>query len=335
MRLGLAGGGSDVSPYSDIYGGAILNATIDQYAHCTIEETFSDTIVICASDLGEEKIYNSDYKLPVDGQLDLHKGVYNRIMHDFEIPRPLSFKITTYCDTPPGSGLGASSTLVVAILKAFMEWKNLPLGDYDMAHLAYQIERLDLRLNGGKQDQYAATFGGFNFIEFYKEDRVIVNPLRIKRWIVDELEASMVLFYTGVSRSSSRIIEEQRKNTQSGIHTSIEATHKIKQNSLIMKEALLKGDIVKFAEELGIEWENKKKMATGITTVHIDEIYNAAISAGAYSGKVSGAGGGGFMFFTVNPVNRLSLIDALNKFDGNVFNFHFSENGCYSWRINE
>lgn len=211
MRLGLAGGGSDVSPYSDIYGGAILNATIDQYAHCTIEETFSDTIVICASDLGEEKKYNSDYKLPIDGQLDLHKGVYNRIMHDFKIPRPLSFKITTYCDTPPGSGLGSSSTLVVAILKAFMEWMNLPLGDYDMAHLAYQIERLDLGLNGGKQDQYAATFGGFNFIEFYREDRVIVNPLRIKRWIVDELEASMVLFYTGVSRSSSRIIEEQRK----------------------------------------------------------------------------------------------------------------------------
>ncbi|MCE5346115.1 MAG: dehydrogenase [Bacteroidales bacterium] len=335
LRLGLAGGGSDVSPYSDIFGGAILNATIDQYAYCTIEETFTDTITICASDLGEEKLYTSGYKLPIDGQLDLHKGVYNRIMQDFGIKKPLSFKITTYCDAPPGSGLGSSSTLVVAILRAFTEWLNLPLGDYDMAHLAYQIERLDLGLNGGKQDQYAATFGGFNFIEFHENDRVIVNPLRIKRWIVDELEASIVLYYTGVSRSSSMIIEEQQRNTQSGLLISVEATHKIKQNSLVMKEALLKGDIVRFAKELGTEWENKKKMATGITNDHIDEIYNAAIAAGACSGKVSGAGGGGFMFFTVNPVDRFSLITALNKFDGKVLNFHFSENGCYGWKINE
>lgn len=335
LRLGLAGGGSDVSPYSDIFGGAILNATIDQYAHCTIEETFTDTIAICASDLGEEKLYPSGFKLPINGQLDLHKGVYNRIMQDFGIKKPLSFKITSYCDAPPGSGLGSSSTLVVAILRAFTEWLNLPLGDYDMAHLAYQIERLDLGLNGGKQDQYAATFGGFNFIEFHENDRVIVNPLRIKRWIIDELEASIVLYYTGVSRSSSMIIEEQQRNTQSGLLTSVEATHKIKQNSLVMKEALLKGDIVRFAKELGIEWENKKMMAKGITNDHIDEIYNAAITAGAYSGKVSGAGGGGFMFFTVNPADRFSLITALNKFDGKVLNFHFSEDGCYGWKINE
>lgn len=151
LRLGLAGGGSDVSPYSDIFGGAILNATIDQYAHCTIEETFSDTITICASDLGEEKKYPSDYILPIDGHLDLHKGVYNRVMSDFGIAKPLSFKITSYCDAPPGSGLGSSSTLVVAILRAFTEWLNLPLGDYDMAHLAYQIERVDLGLNGGSK----------------------------------------------------------------------------------------------------------------------------------------------------------------------------------------
>jgi D-glycero-alpha-D-manno-heptose-7-phosphate kinase len=335
LRLGLAGGGNDVSPYSDIYGGAILNATIDQYAHCTIEETSGDTIVICASDLGEEREYQSELKLPLDGHLDLHKGIYNRIMQDFKISGPLSFKITTYCDAPPGSGLGSSSTLVVAVLKAFTEWLNLPLGDYDLAYLAYKIERIDLKLKGGKQDQYAATFGGFNFIEFYKDDRVIVNPLRIKRWIVDELEASIVLYYTGVSRSSSRIIEEQQRNTQMGVQSSIEATHKIKKNSFIMKEALLKGDIGRFASEIASAWENKKNMATAITTSHIDKIYNAAIESGAYAGKVSGAGGGGFMFFVINPVNRSGLIKTLNDFDGRVINFHFSEDGCHGWKINE
>jgi len=335
LRLGLAGGGSDVSPYSDIYNGAVLNATIDQYAYCTIEETFTDTIVIFASDLNYKKKYASVLNLPIDGHLDLHKGVYNRIIRNYGITKPLSFKITTYCDAPPGSGLGSSSTMVVAILKAFTEWLNLPLGDYDMAYLAYQIERIDLGLSGGKQDQYAATFGGFNFIEFYKEDRVIVNPLRMKRWIVDELEVSMVLFNTGESRSSDKIIKEQQKNTLEGKKLPTEATHKIKQNSYIMKDFLLKGDIVHFAKALGKEWENKKKMAASITNRNIEKIYATAMKSGAYGGKVSGAGGGGFMVFTINPTRRINLIKALDQFNGKVLNFHFSDNGCQGWKINE
>jgi Predicted kinase related to galactokinase and mevalonate kinase len=335
LRLGLAGGGTDVSPYSDIYNGAVLNATIDQYAYCTIEETYSDTIVLIASDIDLKKRYSSSLNLPLDGHLDLHKGVYNRIVQNFGIAKPLSFKITTYCDAPAGSGLGSSSTMVVAILKAFAEWLNLPLGDYDMAYLAYQIERVDLRLNGGKQDQYAATFGGFNFIEFYKDDRVIVNPLRIKRWIIDELEVSMVLYYTGESRSSDKIIKEQQKNTREGNKLPTEATHRIKKNAYIMKDFLLKGDIIQFAKALGKEWENKKKMASSITNENIEKIYNVAMKAGAYGGKVSGAGGGGFMFFTINPTKRINLINALNQFNGRVLNFHFSDNGCQGWKINE
>jgi D-glycero-alpha-D-manno-heptose-7-phosphate kinase len=335
LRLGLAGGGSDVSPYSEIYGGAVLNATIDQYAYCTIEETSTGTIVINATDLCIRKRYPSVLSLPVDGHLDLHKGVYNRVAQKFGIKKPLSFRLTTWCDVPPGSGLGTSSTMVVAILKAFTEWLNLPLGDYDTAFLAYQIERIDLGLSGGKQDQYAATFGGFNFIEFSKDDRVIVNPLRVKRWIIDELEVSMVLFYTGASRSSDKIIREQQDNTRKGKKIPVEATHRIKQNSYIMKELLLKGDVIEFARTLDKEWENKKKMASSITTRNIEKIYESALKAGAYGGKVSGAGGGGFMFFMVDPAKRLNLINTLNKFNGNVLNFHFSEIGCQGWKINE
>ena len=333
LRLGLGGGGSDVSPYSDLYGGAVLNATIDQYAYCTIEETKTDSIVMHAADLDLKKRYPSLLNLPIDGHLDLHKGVYNRVIKEFGIKKPLSFNLTTYCDAPPGSGLGSSSTMVVAVLKAFTEWLNLPLGDYDMAYLAYQIERIDLGFSGGKQDQYAATFGGFNFIEFYKDDRVIVNPLRMKRWIVDELEVSMVLFYTGASRSSDKIIREQQKNTSTGKKMQIEATHRIKQNSYVMKDLLLKGDIIQFAKTLGKEWENKKKMASSITNKSIEKIYETAIKSGAYGGKVSGAGGGGFMFFTVDPLKRLNLINALSLFNGKVLNFHFSENGCQGWKI--
>lgn len=333
LRLGLAGGGTDVSPYSDIYGGLVLNATIDLYAYCTINLNDGNEIEIFAVDINESVKYSIQNYLPIDGKLDLIKGVYNRIVKDFVKNNEQGFRITTYSDAPPGSGLGSSSTMVVAIVKAFSEWFNLPLGEYDMAYLAYEIERVDLDLAGGKQDQYAATFGGFNFMEFEKENRVIVNPLRIKRWIIDELEASMVLYYSGASRSSAHIIKEQQKNTTDGKESSIEAMHRIKSGASEMKEALLKGDIKWFANLLGSSWADKKKMASSITNTVIDTVYDSAIAAGAISGKVSGAGGGGFMMFVVDPERRIAVIDALNKFDGQVIRFHFSEGGCHGWKI--
>ncbi len=333
LRLGLAGGGSDVSPYSDIYGGLILNASISLYSYCTIEERDDCLIQINAPDIATFKSYELSHKLPIDGSLDLHKGVYNRIIKDFNVdPHPLT--ITTYSDAPPGSGLGSSSTMVVAIVKAFTELLSLPLGEYEIAYLAYKIEREDLGLSGGKQDQYAAAFGGFNFIEFHKDDRVIVNPLRVKRWIVDELEASMILFYTGASRSSAAIIEEQKKNTSSGNSKAIEAMHEIKKSSIEMKEAILKGDIDSFSKIIGRAWENKKKMAKLITNSSINRIFHIAIEAGAISGKVSGAGGGGFIFFTVDPVKKVNVINALNQTKGRIVNFQFSEGGCHGWKIN-
>lgn len=149
--------------------------------------------------------------------------------------------------------------MVVAILKAFSEWLHLPVGDYEIARLAYDIERNDLKLSGGKQDQYAAAFGGFNFMEFLPDNHVIVNPLRIKRWIVDELEANILLYYTGASRSSAAIIDEQKVNTTQGNRQAVEAMHRIKQSALDMKGALLTGDIGHFTEILGNAWEDKKK----------------------------------------------------------------------------
>ena len=332
LRLGLAGGGSDVSPYSDLYGGLILNATINLYAHCTIEETQNGKIEIIATDIGQAAIFESLPVLPVDGTLNLHKGVYNRIVKDFRVPAP-SCRITTYSDAPPGSGLGSSSTMVVAIVKAFVEWLNLPLGDYEIARLAYEIERKDLALSGGKQDQYAAAFGGFNYMEFLQSDLVIVNPLKIKRWIVDELEASMVLYFTGASRSSAAIIDQQKKNTSSGNEKAIEAMHRIKKSAIDMKFALLKGDMQEFARILGEGWEDKKKMADAITNPMIQNVFDTAMSAGALAGKVSGAGGGGFVMLMVEPTRKKEVIDALNRLDGFVMPFQFTEGGAHGWKI--
>lgn len=211
LRLGFAGGGTDVSPYSDMFGGAILNATITMYAYATIEPRSDGKIVLNSIDRKEKIVVESKEELMIDGKLDLLKGVYNRIVRDF-VKSPLSFELSTCVDAPPGSGLGTSSTLVVAILGAFVEWLKLPLGEYDIAHLAYEIERIDLKYAGGKQDQYAATFGGFNFMEFYANDKVIVNPLRIKSEYINELQFNLLLYYTGTSRLSSKIIEAQMKN---------------------------------------------------------------------------------------------------------------------------
>lgn len=334
LRLGLAGGGSDVSPYCDIYGGLVLNATINLYAYCTIEETNDQLISINSFDASVFKTYPQSRQLEIDGEASLIKGVYNRVIKDFNLPA-LSFKITTYNDAPAGSGLGTSSTMVVCILKAFVEWKGLPLGDYEIAKLACEIERKDLGLSGGKQDQYAASFGGFNYIEFLKDDIAIVNPLKIKRWITDELEASMLLYFTGRSRSSAAIIDEQKKNTEQGNKDAIEAMHRIKRSAIDTKLALLKGDINAFADILRNSWENKKRMASHISNPMIQEAMDVALQAGAKAGKVSGAGGGGFIMFIVEPTRKKELEQALLTLGGTVMPFNFCDGGAHGWKIFE
>jgi D-glycero-alpha-D-manno-heptose-7-phosphate kinase len=333
LRLSLAGGGTDLSPYCDRYGGCVLNATIDLYAYCTIEPWDKPEIVFQASD--RQEIYTSeitDY-LEFNGTLDLHKGVYNRIVKQYNSGKPLAFKMTTYSDAPAGSGLGSSSTLVVAMLQAYVEWLKLPLGEYDVAHLAYEIERMDVGLSGGKQDQYASTFGGFNFIEFYDQNRVIVNPLRVKDWIVNELESSLVLYYTGTSRASANVVDEQISNIQQSNQQATESTHEIKKYSYAFKEDLLKGNILDLARDMHAYWEAKKKTAQGITNSIIERAYEVALESGAYSGKVSGAGGGGFLMFLVNPTRREDVVARLRGLEGRVMTCHFTTRGAEGWRV--
>lgn len=332
LRIGLAGGGTDVSPYSDIYGGAILNATLSLYAYTSIKPREDGEIIINAIDRNEIIELKSKEQLEIDGKLDLIKGVYNRIVRDF-IKKPLSFEINTYVDAPPGSGLGSSSTLVVAILGAFVEWLKLPLGEYDIAHLAYSIEREDLKMAGGKQDQYAATFGGINYMEFYGNDKVIVNPLRIKSKFLHELEHNLVLFYTQTSRLSSKIIQEQTDNVNAKKSSSIEAMHQLKEQSVLMKEAILKGEVDNIGKILHDGWMHKKQMADGISNSSIDAIYQTALESGATGGKISGAGGGGFMIFYAPYIHKYKLIEQLNKLGGKVMPYNLTTEGLTTWTV--
>jgi D-glycero-alpha-D-manno-heptose-7-phosphate kinase len=330
LRIGLAGGGTDVSPYSDQYGGAILNATVSLYAKASIEPLSNNKIIIEALDRKEIQEFDYAPSLPINGTLDLLKGVYNRIYKDYGAPET-GFRLSTYVDAPAGSGLGTSSTLVVAILGAFTEMLKLPLGEYDIAHLAYQIEREDLLLAGGKQDQYAATFGGVNFMEFYEGDRVIVNPLRIKLEYLHELENNLVLYFTSTSRESASIIKEQVNNVNKKDVKSIDAMHQLKEQSFLMKEALLKGKLHQIGEILNYGFEQKRNMAANISNDNIELIYKAAKNAGATGGKISGAGGGGFMIFYCPNNTRFAVIDALNTFGGEIKRYSFTQYGLSTW----
>jgi D-glycero-alpha-D-manno-heptose-7-phosphate kinase len=332
LRISLAGGGSDVSPFSEMFGGAILNATISLYATASIEPTDDGEITIILADRNIERKFESGEKLPVDGETALHAGVYNRLVSYF-IHKPLSFKIITSVDAPPGSGLGTSSTLVVAILGAFAEWMKLPMGEYDIAHLAYEIERQDLGLAGGKQDQYSATFGGVNFMEFLKDDKVIVNPLRIKKLYLDELSNNLVLYYTATNRSSAGIIEAQQRNVLSGNKISIDAMHQMKKQAVMMKEALLRGNLCEIGEILNYGWHHKKLMADEISNPLLDKIYDTALKNGATGGKISGAGGGGFMLFYCPGNSRYKVVESLKPFGGEARKFDFTTSGLRTWTI--
>ncbi|MCL2715090.1 MAG: dehydrogenase [Alphaproteobacteria bacterium] len=332
LRLGLAGGGTDVSPYCDVYGGYVLNATIDRYAYAIIR-TLKDPIVrFHAADRDCREEFSLDAWAFTVGQLNLHRAVYAMMVREYNGGRPLAVEITTFCDAPPGSGLGSSSTLVIAMVRAFVELLNLPLDDYKIAKLAFEIERIDCRLEGGRQDQYSAAFGGFNFMEFYADERAVINPLRIKNCIISEIEASLILFYTGLSRESAKIISDQSANVMAGTQQTIDAMHQLKQEAVLMKECLLRADYRGMVDSMREGWENKKRLASSVTNAYIDEVYEAAVSSGARAGKVSGAGGGGFMMFFAPPELRMDVMRAIGRFHGQLSNCHFTKDGASAWR---
>jgi D-glycero-alpha-D-manno-heptose-7-phosphate kinase len=333
LRLGLAGGGTDIAAYADVHGGYVLNATIDRYAYTVLKTLEASSVHFRSTD------HQTDITLPLaaryelDGRFNLHKAVYNEIIGRFNGGRPIAVEMSTFCDAPAGSGLGSSSTLVVSMIKAFAELLNLPLDDYTIARMAYKVERIDCGLQGGQQDQYSAAFGGFNFMEFHGGDRVIINPLRVKHWIICELEACLVLFYTGVSRESARIIADQNTGIESKAAEPMEAMHGLKREAITMKECVLKGDFAGVVESMRAGWESKKRSAKTVSNPQIDEIYESALLAGALAGKVSGAGGGGFMMFYVPPDRRMEVIRALGKFGGEVSNCSFTKHGMQAWRL--
>lgn len=332
LRIGLAGGGTDISPYCDIHTGFILNTTIDKYVYCTLEINLSGNVEFTSGDLGESSRYCVQKNIPLDGKLDLFKAVYNRLSEEFDL-EVKGLNIYTFSEAPRGSGLGGSSTLIVAIIKAFCECFNLALGVYEIARLAYSIEREDLAWSGGKQDQYAATFGGFNFMEFSANNHVVVNPLDLKNWIINELQSHSFLGFSGISREGSHVIDDQSKGVSLDKEDVVNSLHQIKKDANDMKLSLINGDFREMATILNRSWEAKKRTSNSVSNDRINHIIDVAKQNGALACKVSGAGGGGFVYFMAEPTSKFHIMRKLLDIDVTTYNIHFSPRGTQAWTL--
>ena len=330
LRIAFGGGGTDVSPYADTRGGLVLNATVHRHAHVTLIPTASGRVRLRSLDYDEALEYAASEGPDPEAETMRLAAAVVRAMDVHALRPGQGFDLLTHTDAPPGSGLGASSTVVVALIGAFERWLRTGLDRYEIARLAYRVERVDLGMHGGRQDQYAAAFGGVNFMEFHGAD-VLVNPLRIPDETIWELEASLVLAWTGRSRLSSSIIEGQIRNVEAGAADALAAMDRTKALALERKRHLLTGDLHAFGETLDEAWHVKQRMAGGITTPHIDAIYTAAKAARALGGKVSGAGGGGFMFFFADVDRRHAVIEAVEAHGGEVVHVGFTDRGLETW----
>ncbi|HEY2713415.1 MAG TPA: hypothetical protein VGI60_12935 [Chthoniobacterales bacterium] len=329
LRLSFGGGGTDVSPYADTHGGCVLNATITRYVYGTLVPKSEPSIGFRSFDYGTVVYWTQEDHFQFDGQMDLVKGVLKRF--DLDKLRAEGFDLFVHADAPPGSGLGSSSTFTVALIGLFRELLGLPITSNGMAKLAYDIERNDVGIKGGRQDQWAAAFGGFNFMEFHG-DEVVVTPLRLSEYLINELEYNLLLCFTG-SRESQPIIDSQMQSAEKKEAEPLAAMDQVKAIAYEMRKALLASDLDRFGDMLHEGWLQKKKMAKGITTPRIDELYDEARKAGAIGGKITGAGGGGHLLLYC-PFNKRHIVkERLLSLGTSVTDFRFDPVGMQTWRV--
>ena len=327
LRVSFGGGGTDVAPFCEEQGGAIIGSTINKYAYCSIVPREDDQIIVHSLDFDMTVKYNTNENYVYDGRLDLVTAALKAM----DIKQ--GCEVYLQCDAPPGSGLGTSSTVMVAMLTAMARWKGIMLDAYAMADLAYEVEREDLKIDGGYQDQYAATFGSFNFIEFHGRNNVVVNPLRIKKDIIHELQYNLLLCYTGKIHVSANIIKDQVQNYEK--KDAFDAMCEVKALAYAMKDELLKGNLHSFGKLLDYGWQSKKRMSNKISNPQIDELYAEALKAGALGGKLLGAGGGGYLLMYCPYNVRHKVAARMEAMGGQLADWNFELRGAQSWVADE
>ena len=327
LRISFGGGGTDVAPFCEEQGGAVIGSTINKYAYCSIVPREDDQIIVHSLDFDMTVKYNTSENYVYDGKLDLVTAALKAM----NIKQ--GCEVYLQCDAPPGSGLGTSSTVMVSLLVAMARWKGLAMDSYALADLAYEVEREDLRIDGGYQDQYASTFGGFNFIEFHGRNNVVVNPLRIKKEILHELQYNLLLCYTGKIHVSANIIKDQVKNY--GKKDAFDAMCEVNALAYAMKDELLKGNLHSFGKLLDYGWQSKKKMSSKISNPQIDQLYEEALKGGALGGKLLGAGGGGYLLLYCPYNVRHKVAARMEAAGGQLADWNFELRGAQSWIADE
>lgn len=327
--MSFAGGGTDVPPFAEREGGLVLNATINRYAHGSLRPRRDGCISIHSLDYGYSVRIEHGEQPVLDGRLDLAKAAIIRIVEDVGS----GFDLTLSSSVAPGSGLGSSSAMMVALVGVLREFANVPIADYELAELAHHIERDELGIRGGRQDQYAAAFGGFNFIEL-AGDHVVVNPLRVPSDVVLELEHNMLLCYTGMTRQSDHIIEHQVRRYESGDVDATSGLRAQKDLAVAMKDALMQRRLHDFGELLHLAWEAKKRLSDRITNERIETLYDEARRVGALGGKITGAGGGGYLLIYCGEDCKHRVAARLRELGAEIESFAFESKGLCTWRVN-
>jgi D-glycero-alpha-D-manno-heptose-7-phosphate kinase len=326
LRISFAGGGTDLPHYYEQFGGAVLSSTISRYAFATLRPRLDDSIQIHLLESGTKAVYKLGQDFAErDGVFDLVKAAIRRMgSHQ-------GFDLELRSDAPRGSGLGGSSAATAAILGTMAEYLGAVLDPYDMAELNYLIERVDLKIAGGKQDQYATTFGGFNLLEFSKE-RVHVTPLRLSSEVLHDLEDHLLLCYTGKVRPSLGIVETRMSAFEQRDHTILSAMRRLHSMAYAAKEILLRGRLEEFGSLLDEGMKLKRTMSSKISTPYIDDLYDRAKSAGAIGGKLLGAGGGGYLLLLVGERRRYEVRQSLENAGAVITDFSFQDQGLQTWR---
>ena len=321
MRISFGGGGTDLASYYEKYGGVVVSAAINKYFYTILELRQDDRIQIISSDLQLNQTVKDFYDLKLGKGLDIPVAV----LKHFNVQRGMNLFMAS--EIPPGTGLGSSGAVTVNIINIINRLEHLQLSKQDMAELAYKIEYEELGLPIGKQDEYAAAFGGVNFITFSK-DEVTVEPLDVPREIRMRLEDDIMLFFTGRTRESSKILRSQDSSTREDNSEVVDSLHSIKKLALEIKKAIEVGNLVEFGRLLDVSWQNKKKLASGISNPKIDRIYELAKEKGAVGGKLTGAGGGGYMMLLCEKKDQPAVAQALEKEGLSRLDFKFDHKGA-------
>jgi D-glycero-alpha-D-manno-heptose-7-phosphate kinase len=289
VRISFAGGGTDLPAYFTRHGGAVVSATLDKYVYVVLTVHPKPELQILSSDYRTFHRQRAGEVLFWEGDLNLPKA----ILHEFGIVQGVSMFLAS--EVPPGTGLGSSSTVTVATVKAVSAASGRRMSSQEVAETATRIEIEKLGMPIGYQDQFAAAFGGLNHICFGADGRTQVEPIRTPPGTLERLQQNLLLFFTGQSRDSTSILARQRSSTEKHDPRVLEALHAVKAMVDPMRACLEAGDLDRFGELLHQGWQNKKRFASGVSNPRVDQLYELARSYGAIGGKLAGAGGGGFM----------------------------------------